>query len=194
MSDARGLPPDPSPGPRFAARAEYLAWADAQPRGRTERVAGEVVAMVPERAAHVRAKYGAWLALREAVAAAGVPCETLGDGITVHVGEDTDYEPDAVVNCGARTAPDAVAVPDPVVVVEVLSPGTRVLDTRLKLTDYFRVPSVRHYLILHAGRRTVIQHRRGEDGAIETRPLAEGGIALDPPGITVTVETLFRDA
>ena len=193
MSDARRLPPSSSPGPRFATRGEYLAWVDAQPRGRFERVGGEVVAMAPERAAHVRAKYSVWLALREAVAATGAPCEVLGDGITVRVGEDTDYEPDAVVNCGARAAPDAVAASDPVVVVEVLSPGTRVLDTGLKLADYFRVPSVRHYLILHSGRRTVVHHWREGEG-IGTRLVGGGEIALDPPRITVTVEALFRDA
>ncbi len=122
-----------------------------------------------------------------------MPCEVLADGIAVRVDEDADREPDAVVARGARTAPDAVAVSDPVV-AEVLSPGTRVLDAGLKPTDYFRVASVRHYLILHAGRHTVSHHRRGEDGGTETRLASEGGIVLDPPGVTVTLEALYRDA
>ena len=34
------------------------------------------------------------------------------------------YEPDAVVHCGAKLPDDTIAVPDPIIVVEVLSPST----------------------------------------------------------------------
>jgi Uma2 family endonuclease len=44
-------------------------------------------------------------------------------------------------------ADDAVAAPNPVIIVEVLSPGTTSTDTGGKLADYFCVPSVAHYLI-----------------------------------------------
>lgn len=173
------------------SRTEYRRWAKAQPRGRYERVAGEVVAMTPERIEHVRVKAGAWLALRQAIRAAGLPCEALADGITVEVGDDTDYEPDAVVNCGAPIAGDEVAAPNPVIVVEVLSPSTQSVDTGAKLTDYFKVPSIRHYLIIRADRRAVVHYRRRDDGGIETRLLAEGRIALDPPGIEIAVEDFY---
>lgn len=173
------------------SRTEYRRWAEAQPRGRYERVAGEVVAMAPERIEHVRVKAQAWLALRQAIRAAGLPCEALADGITVEVGDDTDYEPDAVVNCGAPIAGDEVAAPNPVIVVEVLSPSTQSVDTGAKLTDYFKVPSIRHYLIIRADRRAVVHHRRRDDGGIETRLAAEGRIALDPPGIEIAVEDFY---
>ena len=48
---------------------EFLDWAMAQPDGaRYELVAGEVVAMAPERASHARAKVAVFDALRAAVA------------------------------------------------------------------------------------------------------------------------------
>ncbi len=84
---------------------------------------------------------------------------------------------------------DAVAAPNPVIIVEVLSPGTRATDTGGKLADYLRVPSVAHYLIVHPTRRTVIHHRRSGEG-IETRIIANGPIAMDPPGIVITVEEI----
>ena len=174
------------------SRAEYRRWAEAQPRGRFERVAGEVIAMAPERIAHIRVKTGAWLALRQAIRAAGLPCEALGDGATVEVGADTDYEPDAVVNCGERIAGDETAALNPVIVVEVLSPSTQSVDTGAKLADYFRVPSIQHYLIVRADRRSVIHHRR-RDGGIETRIAAEGRIALDPPGIGIAIEDFYAE-
>jgi Uma2 family endonuclease len=186
--------PFPKP-PLRMSRPEYRAWAEAQPRGRFERVAGEIVAMAPERAAHNRVKLRAWRALDAAVRAAGLPCEAFGGGITVEIGEDYDYEPDAMVNCGDRLPGDAVAAPNPVIVVEVLSPSTQSTDTGAKLADYFRVPSVRHYLILRADRPQVIHHRRGDDGeSIETRVLADGAVRLDPPGIEVAIADFYREA
>lgn len=179
-------------GPMILSREEYRRWAEAQPRGRYERVAGEVVAMAPERIAHLRAKARAWQALDRAIRAAGLPCEALPDGATVEIDADTDYEPDAVVTCGQRATDDAIAAPNPVVVVEVLSPSTRSIDTGAKLADYFRVPSIQHYLIMRADRRGVIHHRRrDDDGGVETNLITEGQITFDPPGITITVEELY---
>lgn len=177
--------------PVMLSRTEYRRWAEAQPRGRFERVAGEVVAVAPERIAHVRVKARAWQTLDRAIRAAGLPCEALADGVTVEVGDDTDYEPDAVVNCGEPIADDEVAASNPVIVVEVLSPSTQSVDTGAKLTDYFEVPSIRHYLIVRADRRAVTHHRRRDDGGIETRLIAEGKIAFDPPGIEIRVEDLY---
>lgn len=148
--------------------------------------------MAPERAGHARIKAEAWLALKRAVASAGVACEAFPDGMTVEVRDDTDYEPDALVNCGDRIGRDVMTAPNPVVVVEVLSPSTRSIDTGSKLADYFSVPSIRHYLIVHVNRPMVVHHRRRDDGGIETRLLSGGAIELDPPGITITVEELYQ--
>lgn len=174
---------------RLYSREEYRRWCEAQPSGRYERVEGRIVAMAPARGAHLRAKARVYMALHRAVAAAGVACRALPDGATVETG-DSDYEPDAVVNCGAPMADDAVAAPNPVVIVEVLSPGTRATDTGGKLADYLQVPSVAHYLIVHPTRRTVTHHRRAGD-RIETRVASGGAIEMDPPGIVITVDEIY---
>ena len=88
--------------------------------------------------------------------------------MTIEIGEDTDYEPDAVVSCGERLDDEAIAVPDQVIIVEVESPSTRSTDAGGKLADYFRLDSVQHYLIVRTSRRQVIHHRR-DGGRIETR-------------------------
>lgn len=182
----------PATGPHvITGREDYRRWVMDQPRGRYERVAGMVVAMVPERVAHVRVKARVWQALDRAIREAGVPCEALADGVTVEVVDDTDYEPDAVVNCGERLGGDALAAPDPVVVVEVLSPSTQSVDTGAKLADYLSLSSVRHYLVVRADRRAVVHHRRAGDGAIETRLIADGPIMLDPPGIHVETKDFY---
>lgn len=171
------------------SREAFRRWCEAQPRGRYERVDGRIVAMAPERGAHLRMKGAVYKALDRAVARAGVHCQALPDGATVETG-DSDYEPDALVNCGAPMADEAVAAPNPVVIVEVLSPGTASVDTTAKLAGYFQVPSVAHYLVIHPTRRMVMHHRRTGAG-VETMTIVNGMIELNPPGLVITVEELY---
>ena len=49
---------------------------------------------------------------------------------------------------------------DPIIVVEVVSPSSLARDAGAKLEDYFRLPSVQHYLILKTENRTIIHHQR----------------------------------
>jgi Uma2 family endonuclease len=175
---------------RFYTREEYRLWCASQPRGRFERVDGRIVAMSPERIMHAQVKAAVWLALRNAVlAAASARCQVLPDGVTVETGE-SDYQPDALVNCGAPLDGNAIAAPNPVIIVEVLSPGTASTDTGGKLVDYFRLASVAHYLIVHPARRVITHHRRTDRG-IDTQIVTAGEIVLDPPGITITVEDIY---
>jgi Uma2 family endonuclease len=172
------------------SRAEFRSWAAQQPRGRFERVDGEVIAMAPERVIHARVKARVFRALSVAIAVAGVPCEALPDGVTVEIGDGTDYEPDALVNCGEKVSDDAVAAPNPVVIVEVESPSTRGVDSGVKLADYFRVSSVFHYLIVRTKQRVVIHHRRAGD-SIATAIVRDGPIRMDPPGISVDLASFY---
>jgi Uma2 family endonuclease len=158
-------------------RSEYRVWAERQPTGRFERIDGVVVAMAPERVEHNDRKMLTWLALRRAVRAAGVPCHVVGDGMTVEVG-DSDYEPDAILYCGERLIAGSTTVPHPSVVVEVLSPSTSATDRAWKLREYFRLNSVRHYLIVWANRQQIAHHQRDDLGAIVTTVLTDGEIRL----------------
>ncbi len=165
---------------------EFIAWAMERPKGeRYELVAGEVVAMAPERSSHALTKGRVFRQLAEALEAAGLPCTVYPDGMAVQIDDATTYEPDAMVRCGAPLPDDAVKVTDPVIVVEVLSPSTRARDAGAKLEDYFRLPSVRHYLILKTENQTVIRHERDAAGNIATRIIRNGPVHLDPPGIVV---------
>jgi Uma2 family endonuclease len=170
-------------------REEFHRWAEGQ-NGRYERIAGEPVAMSPESARHVRLKSHVWAALDRAIREAGLDCEALADGMTVEVDDETDYEPDTLVNCGPAVSPDATAATNPVVVVEVLSPSTQSVDSGEKLADYFRVPSIQHYLVVRARRQEIIHHRRSGD-EIVSRAVNLGVIRLDPPGIVLDVAEVY---
>lgn len=171
---------------------QFIAWAMQQPEGEHyELIAGEVVAMAPERAGHSRAKSRIHRALADAIDAAGLPCEAFPDGMAVRIGDDTVYEPDALVRCGPPVADEAVELSDPVIVVEVVSPSSRGRDTGLKLADYFRLDSLRHYLIVQASRGLLVHHHRTEGGSIETAILRDGDLRLDPPGFVLDIGRLF---
>jgi Uma2 family endonuclease len=163
---------------------EFIAWAMEQ-GGRYELAGGEIVAMAPESIGHTATKGEIFRRLADAIEAAGLPCRAYTNGATVVIDEHTTYEPDAMVRCGDPLPMDTIKVHDPLIVVEVLSPSSRARDTGAKLADYFRLPSVHHYLIVRTEDRTVIHHARGEDGVIVTQIVRDAPIRLDPPGITL---------
>jgi Uma2 family endonuclease len=169
---------------------EYLAWAQGKP-GRFELYAGVVYAMTPERAGHAKVKFAVQAALRSAIRGSGLPCHMLPDGMTVRVDADTAHEPDALVYCGQELPDTAVEVPNPVIVVEVLSPSTRHIDASAKLAGYFRIRDVQHYLIIDPDSRLVIHHARGEADMVATRIVHDGIVLLDPPGIELAVGDFF---
>jgi Uma2 family endonuclease len=171
--------------------AEFLAWAETQENPGHELIDGQPVAMTPERAEHVQAKLGAATALGAAIQHAGLACQAFVEGLAVVIDEATAYEPDALVNCGEPVPRDSMTAPNPVIVVEVLSPSTRGIDTTVKLAGYFRVPSLKHYLIVDLGRRHLMHYRKQPDGTVAVAVMTEGEITFDPPGISVAVASFL---
>ena len=168
---------------------DFLVWAETQ-EGRWELFDGVPVAMSPERVIHGDVKFQVAQALGAAIARAGLPCKFVLDSAAVRINKHRSYQPDALVYCGQPLPRDALEVPSPVVVVEVLSPSNAMKDLRDKLLGYFLVPSIVHYLIVDPDKRLVIHHARGSD-AIATRIMSDGLFRLDPPGIELTVASLF---
>jgi Uma2 family endonuclease len=127
------------------------------------------------------------VALRRAVEAARLPCEALTDGVTVRIDEHTAYVPDALIYCGEKLRGETMIVPNPMIIVEVLSPTTAHTDTSAKLIGYLKLPSVAHYLLLDPDARTVTHYTR------ESAPTLLGGgpLRLDPPGLDLTIEDLL---
>src|SRR5712692_10433056 len=169
---------------------EYLAWAEEHP-GRYELLDGTVFAMPPEGAGHAEKKAAIHAALLAGIRARGLACYALPDGMTVRIDDVTAYEPDALVYCGTRLLPSAVDVPNPVVVVEVLSPSTRHIDLSAKLADYFRLPSIAHYLIVDPERPRIVHYARTTGDTILTRIVSEGSIKLDLPGLEFAMADVY---
>ena len=167
---------------------EYLAWSDSQSeRRRSELINGQIVTMPAERLLHTSVKASVFLALSRAIEIAGLPCTALPDGPGVRIDDHTVYEPDALVFCGGAPPPTSMLIPNPVILVEVLSPTTSHTDTSAKLIGYFKLPSGAHYLIVDPDDRTVTHYARNSPPNL----LTGGHLRLDPPGLDLAVENLL---
>src|SRR5215468_10391905 len=169
---------------------QFLSWAKDEP-GRYELVRGEVHAMSPEGVGHAERKGAVYAALLAAIRTRRLPCHALPDGATVRIDEMTAYEPDALVYCGEKLPPEALEVPNPIIIVEVLLPSTRRVDVLLKLIGYFRLPSVAHYLIVDPAQPSIIHHARQANGDILTRIVNDGSLTLDPSGIEIALTDIY---
>ncbi len=172
---------------------EYLAWSEIQSDlARTELINGQIVAKAPEPVEHIEIKLSVAIALRAAIARCQLQCRALPNGPTVRIDDYTAYAPDALVYCGQELPGDALVVPNPVIVVEVLSPTTMHTDTSAKLIGYFKLPSVQHYLIIDPDACSVTHHSRSAEGSVSASHVMSGAIRLDPPGLAIDVSEFFE--
>jgi Uma2 family endonuclease len=181
---------------------EFLTWAEGLPKeaGKFELWDGEVIVkhgaagqMNAERSQHWEAKGATYRALYDAIKRAGLPCSAALDGASVRFADNRLVEPDVLVYCGEKVPRDVVVVPNPLIVVEVLSPSTQTMDLGAKLQGYFTLPCIHHYLVVDPDRPLLIHHKRGTGDAIETRIVSGPTLRLDPPGLELDlVEVLAR--
>jgi Uma2 family endonuclease len=172
---------------------DFLSWSERQAEGRYELSGGDVVAMSPETVRHALTKQAINVALLRAVEQANLGCKVYPDGVGIVIDEKTVREPDVSVQCSPAD-PDSLTIDEPVIVVEVLSPSSIRTDSIAKVDEYFRVASVRHYLIVDPFNRLVIQFGRdAADAAVQRSVITEGEIALSPPGISVACSAFFDE-
>ena len=73
------------------------------------------------------------------------------------------YYPDIMVTCENFDA-KSVSKSHPVLIVEVLSPSTAIIDLREKLRAYKKISSLIEYAIVHQDRQRIDLYRRDADG------------------------------
>jgi Uma2 family endonuclease len=180
--------------------AAFLDWARRRPEGeRWELIEGQPIplrgpapahAMAAETVAHARIKRRIDHALGAALDQGGHECEVFVSGPKVRIDADTAFEPDVVVSC--VEVPDGLLVPEPLIVVEVLSPSTRDKDFTIKLAGYAGLPSVAHYLLVDTQRPLVVHHHRSPGEPEFRTSIARSGILrLDPPGLDLDLDAIY---
>jgi Uma2 family endonuclease len=170
---------------------EFVAWAEKRPEKHWELFDGVPQMQQSQTWGHARHVYRIARAMDDAIKASGLPLSFGVEGIVVKIGPRTAFEPDIVVFAGRMDDRDIIA-PDPIVVVEVLSPSTEKKDLKVKLAGYFDVPSLQHYLIADWQDREIVHHRREGGGLAKPAAVRVGGLILEPPGLILDVGWILK--
>ncbi len=106
------------------------------------------------------------------------PCNLYNSDMRVRLNEWTQVYPDVSVSCDERDKGNNVddEIAYPLLVVEVLSPGTERIDRGRKLRDYQACPSFQEYVLVGVEHQAVEVYRRGGDGWSDHRD--ENGIEV----------------
>jgi Uma2 family endonuclease len=156
--------------PRPMTVAEFLDWPGDGTGRRFELVDGELRPMSPSSPTHGRIQATLGALIYNALVAAGSPCQVVGNpGVITAFHADRNMRiPDLGVTC-APDAPEDRALPDPVVLVEILSPSNAA-DTWDNVWAYTTVPSVREIAVVHATRVNAELLRRDAGGGWPAEP------------------------
>ena len=97
------------------------------------------------------------------------PCQALNSDTKVRVrlkAQTRFYYPDGMIVCQPNS-PDDSFQDNPVIIVEVLSDGTRRIDEGEKKDAYLTIPTLTAYLLVETDRPRIVVYRRGNsaDGA-----------------------------
>lgn len=121
----------------------------------------------------------------------GTACRVVGPTMKVEVMGRIRY-PDAFVYC-SPAPPDTTVIRDPVVVFEILSPGTSRTDRIEKLREYQATPSIRRYVILEQDSIAAAVFAR-HDGEWIARALTGGDLLLLPEiGVELPLADIYAD-
>jgi Uma2 family endonuclease len=167
---------------------EFRVWHEQQPDV-WEFIQGVPRLMAPGSKAHTLIKGNIAGELRTALRARG--CHVLVDGAIVEI-ENSSLIPDVVVTCEPLDF-STPRVDQPLIVVEILSPGSEKDDLGRKLALYLLVPGLQHYLVIHQDQRRIVHHQRQEAGVFLTSIAASDPLRLDPPGIDLPFDAIYED-
>jgi Uma2 family endonuclease len=107
--------------------------------------------------------------------------------------DDTFYEADLVVSCTPLQA-DTLTIPQPTVVIEVLSPTTAEHDRGGKLYDHRRIETVQEIALVASEQRHVeVWRRRGAKWEAEDL-IGDAALELEAVGVTIPFATIYADS
>ncbi|NBC31749.1 MAG: Uma2 family endonuclease [Alphaproteobacteria bacterium] len=140
---------------------EFFDWCPKDDR-HWQLIDGRPVAMAPTSRTHAIIVGNLATEIGAALKARGRCTMEPGVGIVPPDRNDSWYEADLVVSCAPAEHGQRYA-PEPVLIVEILSPSTEREDRTVKLPDYRRIPSVEEILLVDQQRPRIEVHRRTVD-------------------------------
>lgn len=171
--------------------AEYLA-LEEESAARHEYLDGEIYAMAggsPDHAALAAAVISSL--------AGRLPpgCRAFTSDLRVRIpSTGLSTYPDAAIICGRtqRASDDALAVVNPVLLVEITSPSTEDYDRGEKLRQYQHLASVREILFVSHREPRLTLYCRQEDGWSVLEATTGQEVTLDSVGVRVAVDQIYQ--
>lgn len=174
--------------------AQYLATEEVGAL-KHEYLHGEVFAMAGGSPDHAALAMSVGAALLDGLR--GKPCRVFSSDLRVRVMEsDLSTYPDVTVVCEhLQYAPDdTMAIVNPLLIVEVLSPATEAWDRGEKFSHYRRLSSLREYLLVAQDTPRLELFRRSDAGHWELHDARSGAaLELTSVGITLHVDDIYRN-
>jgi len=170
--------------------AEFLDWERDQPL-RHEFYRGEVYAMVGATRGHSRVV--ANLARHIGNHLEDGPCQVFSESMKLRVADEGVVYPDVLVSCDERYGADDLFLTAPVLVIEVLSPGTEAFDRGRKFALYRKLPSLREYVLIDPQGRSAEVFRAQADGSwsLVAGPV-DARLTLESIGLELTMAQVFK--
>jgi len=175
--------------------AEFREWDSGDVSGRRwQLVNGEPVAMAPAAENHGAIQSELERLIGNHLVDRGSRCRVISEpGIIPRVRAAENWRiPDVAVTCAPATGSHEVV--EPVLLVEILSPGNHRL-TRANVFTCTTVPSVQEILVVHSTRIEAELLRRLPDLSWPAQPLVlhDGeALALESIGMTLPVRAMYR--
>jgi Uma2 family endonuclease len=167
---------------------DVVAWERAQPE-RYECIDSLVRAMTGGTAAHNRIVKNLAAAFRAALR--GTLCEEFIESMKVVTASALTY-PDVVVT-SSRVLQGADVVPEPVLIVEVLSPGTQFWDRSGKWQAYQTIPTLGVYLLVAPDEPRVERYARGTEGwSYQVFEGIDSTVALTRPAMSLRLADIYE--
>jgi Uma2 family endonuclease len=173
--------------PERMTLAEFLEWDDGTDT-LYELIDGQVVAMAPARDAHGTIVVNLGLAIGPQLQP---PCRLVGNaGITRPDRADSFYIADLAVTRD-QPADQRFFLPEPRLIVEVLSRSTAAHDRGRKGEEYRRIPSVQEILFVFSDEKRIeLWRREGERWVIEDY-IGEASLRLESLGIELPLSAIY---
>jgi len=174
--------------------ADFLDWPGDGTGRKFQLVDGYVRAMSPGSVTHGRIQATLARLIGNSLAARGGPCQLVVEpAVATRVRANINVRvPDLGVTC-APDAPGQQILPDPVLLIEILSPGNTA-DTWDNVWSYCTIPSVQEIAIVHSTRVLIELLRRGPDSHWPEQPeeIGPGGaLRLESVGFACPLSDVY---
>jgi Uma2 family endonuclease len=171
---------------------DYLEWESHQ-EVRHEYVDGEVFAMTGGTIPHNLVSLNLYTLLRPHLRQGG--CRAFVADVKVPISSKGPYYyPDVIVSCDERDRPAVKLIQYPMLIVEVLSPGTETYDPSEKFAQYRKLSTLQEYVLVESERVSVECYRRRENRQWIYEPFTTGDIlTLESIDFSCPINLLYKD-